>query len=146
MMNGSAGPTAELHQVDPFQQDLFQEDGPKELKEEDPVNIWNQQMEHAQQKEKGEEKEKDEEEEKEEESPKTPEEEKKEPDALDDLYTSLASSELYNNVPSLTKSNENTAKVKKKVYLILEGLTHNCLKLFFFLVNSVNFIKSLQVE
>ncbi|XP_074525208.1 uncharacterized protein eps15 isoform X2 [Halichoeres trimaculatus] len=109
MMNGSAGPTAEMHQVDPFQQDLFQEDGPKELKEEDPVDIWNQQIEHTQPKEKGEEKEKDDEEE-EEESPKTPEEDKKEPDALDDLYTSLASSELYNNVSSLTKSNENPVK------------------------------------
>ncbi|XP_034557970.1 epidermal growth factor receptor substrate 15 [Notolabrus celidotus] len=110
MMNGSAGPTAEPHQVDPFQQDLFQEDQPKELKEEDPIDIWNQQIEHVQIKEKDEEKERDEEEEKEEESPKTTEEDKLQPDALDDLYTSLASSDLYNNVSSLTKSNENTVK------------------------------------
>ncbi|CAJ1060531.1 epidermal growth factor receptor substrate 15 [Xyrichtys novacula] len=110
MMNGSAGPSAELNQVDPFQQDLFQEDQPKELKEEDPVSIWNQQTELSQQKEKKEEKEKDDGEEKEEESLKIPEEEKQKPDALDDLYTSLASSELYNNVSTLTKSPENTVK------------------------------------
>eukprot|EP00064_Thunnus_orientalis_P014471 superscaffoldBa00002512_g14516 len=37
MVNGSAGPTAELHQGDLFQQDLFKEDQPKELKEEEPA-------------------------------------------------------------------------------------------------------------
>ncbi|XP_041646782.1 epidermal growth factor receptor substrate 15 [Cheilinus undulatus] len=110
MMNGSAGPSAEQHQVDPFQQDLFQEDQPKELKEEDPSNVWNQQTELSQQKDKEKEKEQDEEEEKEEESPKIPEEDKHKHDALDDLYTSLASSELYNNVSSLTKTQENTVK------------------------------------
>uniref|UniRef100_A0A8C2X3H9 Epidermal growth factor receptor pathway substrate 15 n=1 Tax=Cyclopterus lumpus TaxID=8103 RepID=A0A8C2X3H9_CYCLU len=83
MVNGSTGFTAELRQGDPFQQDLFQEDQPKELKEEDPSAVFNPQREQSDQKEKEEE-----EEEKEEESPKY--------DPLDDLYTSL-SSEVYNN-------------------------------------------------
>ncbi|XP_041790580.1 epidermal growth factor receptor substrate 15 [Chelmon rostratus] len=109
MVNGSAGPTAELHQGDPFQQDLFQEDPPQELKEDEPAALCNEQKEHSDQKVKGM-NEREEEEEREEESPKTPEEEKLKPDALDDLYTSLASSEMYNNVSSLTKPQENTVR------------------------------------
>ncbi|XP_034386653.1 epidermal growth factor receptor substrate 15 isoform X2 [Cyclopterus lumpus] len=96
MVNGSTGFTAELRQGDPFQQDLFQEDQPKELKEEDPSAVFNPQREQSDQKEKEEE-----EEEKEEESPKY--------DPLDDLYTSL-SSEVYNNRSALAKPLENTAR------------------------------------
>ncbi|KAI3368775.1 hypothetical protein L3Q82_025762, partial [Scortum barcoo] len=105
MVNGSAGPTAELHQGDLFQQDLFQEDKPKELKEEEPAAVCSQQKEHSDQKEKEGVNDREEEEEKEEESP---EEEKQKPDPLDDLYTSLASSEMYNNVSILTKPQEST--------------------------------------
>ncbi|XP_045904779.1 epidermal growth factor receptor substrate 15-like 1 isoform X3 [Micropterus dolomieu] len=108
MVNGSAGPTAELHQGDPFQLDLFQEDQPKELKEEEPISVCNQQKEHSDQKEKEGVNETQEEEEKEEESPNTPEEEKLKPDPLDDLYTSLASSDIYNSVSTLAKPLENT--------------------------------------
>uniref|UniRef100_A0A8C4IVS3 Epidermal growth factor receptor pathway substrate 15 n=1 Tax=Dicentrarchus labrax TaxID=13489 RepID=A0A8C4IVS3_DICLA len=111
MVNGSAGSTAELYQGDPFQQDLFQEDQPKELKEEEPAPICNQQKEHSDQKEKEGVNEREEEEEKEDESPKTPEEEKLKPDPLDDLYTSLASGEIYNNVSILAKPQENTVRV-----------------------------------
>lgn len=110
MVNGSAGLSAELYQADPFQQDLFQDDQPKELKEEEPAAVCNQQKEHSDQKEKGV-NEREEEEEKEDESPKTPEEEKMKPDPLDDLYTSLASSEMYNNVSSLAKPQENSVRV-----------------------------------
>ncbi len=110
MVNGSAGPAAELHQGDPFQQDLFQEDQPKELKEEEAAAVCNEQKEHSDQKEKGV-NEREEEEEKEEEGSNTPQEEKQRPDALDDLYTSLASSEMYNNVSALTKPQENTVRV-----------------------------------
>ncbi|GLD62271.1 epidermal growth factor receptor substrate 15, partial [Lates japonicus] len=102
MVNGSAGPTAELHQGDPFQQDLFQDDQPKELKEEEPAAVCNLQKEHSDQNEKGEE------EEKEDESPNTQEEEKPKPDALDDLYTSLASSDMYNSLSTLSKQRDNT--------------------------------------
>lgn len=118
MVNGSAGPTAELHQGDPFQQDLFQEDPPQELKEDEPAALCNEQKEHSDQKVKGM-NEREEEEEREEESPKTPEEEKLKPDALDDLYTSLASSEMYNNVSSLTKPQENTVRVINTLALVI---------------------------
>nr|XP_033477606.1 epidermal growth factor receptor substrate 15 isoform X2 [Epinephelus lanceolatus] len=106
MVNGSTGP-AELHQGDPFQQDLFQEDQPKELKDEEPAAVCNQQKEHSDQKEKEAVNKQEEEEEKEEESPKTPEEEKLKLDPLDDLYNSLASSEMYNNLATLMKPQEN---------------------------------------
>lgn len=119
MVNGSAGPTAELHQGDPFQQDLFQEDQPKELKEEEPAALCNEQKEHSDQKDKEGVNERGEEEEKEEESPKTPEEEKQKPDALDDLYTSLASSEMYNNVSALAKPQENTVRVINTLALLI---------------------------
>ncbi|XP_039984246.1 epidermal growth factor receptor substrate 15 isoform X2 [Xiphias gladius] len=109
MVNGSAGPTAELHQGDPFQQDFFQEDQPKELKEEEPAAVCNLQKEHSDQKEKGV-NEKEDEEEKENESPNTLEEEKPKRDALDDLYTSLATSDLYNSLSTLTKPQDNTVR------------------------------------
>ncbi|KAM9358066.1 epidermal growth factor receptor substrate 15 [Symphorus nematophorus] len=110
MVNGSAGPPVELHVGDPFQQDLFQEDQPKELKEEEPAAVCSEQKEHSVQKEKEGVNEREEEEEKDEESPKTPEEEKPKPDPLDDLYTSLASSELYNSVSALAKPQENAVR------------------------------------
>nr|XP_057928942.1 epidermal growth factor receptor substrate 15 isoform X5 [Doryrhamphus excisus] len=97
MVNGSTGPTPELHHGDPFQQDLFQEDQPKELKEEESTSGSPNQKELSEltvNEEKHEDKEGK--------RPKTPEEEKLKPDALDDLYTSLASSEMY----TLTKSQE----------------------------------------
>ncbi|XP_051803323.1 epidermal growth factor receptor substrate 15 isoform X2 [Acanthochromis polyacanthus] len=110
MVNGSAGPTAELHQVDLFHQDLFQDDRPKELKEEEPAAVCGLQKEHSDQKETEGGSEKEDEEEKEEESPKTPEEEKLKPDALDDLYTSLASTDLYNSLSTLGKPRENAVR------------------------------------
>lgn len=116
MVNGSAGPTAELHQGDPFKQDLFQEDQPKELKEEEPAAVCNQQKEHSDQKENEGVNDREEEEEKEEESP---EEEKLKPDPLDDLYTSLASSEMYNNVSTLTKPQENAIRVINTLALLI---------------------------
>ncbi|XP_071343892.1 epidermal growth factor receptor substrate 15 isoform X2 [Trachinotus anak] len=109
MVNGSSGPAAELHQADPFQQDLFQEDQPKELKVEEPAAACNLQKEHSDQKEKGV-NEKEEEEEKEDESPSTQEEEKPKPDALDDLYTSLASSDMYNSLATVAKARDNTVR------------------------------------
>ncbi|XP_029355393.1 epidermal growth factor receptor substrate 15 isoform X2 [Echeneis naucrates] len=108
MVNGS-GPTAELYQTDPFQQDHFQEDHPKELKVEEPSDVCNLQKEHSDEKEKGM-NEKEEEEGKDQESPKTVEEEKPKPDALDDLYTSLASSDMYNSLTALAKPRDNTAR------------------------------------
>uniref|UniRef100_A0AAQ4R168 Epidermal growth factor receptor pathway substrate 15 n=1 Tax=Gasterosteus aculeatus aculeatus TaxID=481459 RepID=A0AAQ4R168_GASAC len=87
MVNGSTGFTAELCQPDPFQQDLFQEDQPKELNEKAPLAVCNRQKEQSDQKEKERE---DDEEENGEESPKTLEENLKY-DTLDDLYTSLTS-------------------------------------------------------
>ncbi|XP_061634897.1 epidermal growth factor receptor substrate 15 isoform X4 [Phyllopteryx taeniolatus] len=111
MVNGSAGPTPQLQHRDPFQQDLFQDDQPKELKGEEPAADSNTQKELLEQTEKGVSEEK--EEEKEEERPKTPEEEKLKPDALDDLYTSLASSEKYINLPTLTKPQEKTVNEHK---------------------------------
>ncbi|XP_030583800.1 epidermal growth factor receptor substrate 15 isoform X2 [Archocentrus centrarchus] len=95
MVNGSAGPTAELHHGDLFQGDLFQEDQPKELKVEEPAAVCSQQKEHSDPEEKGGLNEKEEEDEKEEESPKAGEDEKLKHDALDDLYSSLASSDMY---------------------------------------------------
>nr|XP_040041060.1 epidermal growth factor receptor substrate 15 isoform X3 [Gasterosteus aculeatus aculeatus] len=106
MVNGSTGFTAELCQPDPFQQDLFQEDQPKELNEKAPLAVCNRQKEQSDQKEKERE---DDEEENGEESPKTLEENLKY-DTLDDLYTSLAFSEVYNNQSNLAKPQENTAR------------------------------------
>ncbi|CAG5861147.1 unnamed protein product [Menidia menidia] len=104
MVNGASGPPAELHQDDPFQQDLFMEDQPKELREEQPAAVCNPQMEICDKKET------EGEEEKEEESPTTLDEEKLKPDPLDDLYTSLASSELYNSMPSASKPRDSAVR------------------------------------
>lgn len=110
MVNGSAGPAAELQHGDPFQQDLFQEDQPKELKDEEPAAACNLENELSEQIR--------EEEEEAEESPKTPEEEMLKPDALDDLYTSLASSEKYINLPTLVKPLEHTVRVIKTITIV----------------------------
>ncbi|KAF7667084.1 hypothetical protein LDENG_00078860 [Lucifuga dentata] len=108
MVNGSTGPTSELQQFDLFQQDLFQEDHPKELKDEGLAAVCSLQKEDTEQKEK--EGADEREEENEEERPKTPEEEKQKPDALDDLYTSLASSDIYNSLPTFSKPLENIVR------------------------------------
>ncbi|XP_061594224.1 epidermal growth factor receptor substrate 15 isoform X2 [Cololabis saira] len=110
MVNGSTGHTAELHQGDFLHQDLFQEDQPKELKAEEPATVCTQQKEHSDEKEKEDVKEKEGEEAKREESPKALDDEKQKPDPLDDLYTSLASSDLYNNLPILSKPREGTVR------------------------------------
>ncbi|XP_037325144.2 epidermal growth factor receptor substrate 15 isoform X3 [Pungitius pungitius] len=117
MVNGSTGFTTKLCQADPFQQNLFQEDQPKELKEEDQLAVCNRQKEQSDQKEKEDVKERDDddddddedEEEDEDESSKTLEEKLKY-DPLDDLYTSLAFPEVYNNRSNLAKPQENTAR------------------------------------
>lgn len=118
MVNGSTGSTADHHQGDPFQQDLFQEEKPKELEEEEPVVLCSDLKQHSDPTEKRM-NEQQEEEEKQEESSKTPEEEKPKPDALDALYTSLASSEMYNNVSVLIKTQENIVKVINKHTLVI---------------------------
>ncbi|XP_057697064.1 epidermal growth factor receptor substrate 15 isoform X2 [Corythoichthys intestinalis] len=97
MVNGSAGPTPELQR-----RDLFQENQTNELKVEEPVASLNTQKELLEQSEKGVKEQKEEQEDR----PKTPEEEKPKPDALDDLYTSFASSEMYTNASTLPKQQE----------------------------------------
>lgn len=111
MVNGSSGSSGDHHQGDPFQQDLFQEDKPRELKEDGLAAVSNELLENPTQTEKVV-NESQEEEEKEEESSETSEEQKPKPDALDDLYTSLTSSEMYNNVSVLPKLQENNIKVQ----------------------------------
>lgn len=132
MVNGSSGSAAELHQVDPFQQDLFQEDQPTELRVEEPSDVASLQKEHSDQKDK-EVNEKEEEEEKEAESPNSSEEEKPKPDALDDLYTSLASSDMYNSLATLAKAQDNTVKVINTLSSIVSPFSN------------VNPYKSLQI-
>ncbi|XP_058494468.1 epidermal growth factor receptor substrate 15 isoform X2 [Solea solea] len=109
MVNGSTGTPAELHQGDPFQQDLFQEDHPKELKEEKTAAVYSLQKEHLDQTEKEVDESKEEEEE-DDESPNTAEEEKPEPDALDDLYISLASTDMYSSMSAFAKPRDNTVR------------------------------------
>lgn len=111
MVNGSSGSSGDHHQGEPFQQDLFQEDKPRELKEEGLAAVSNELPENPTQTENVV-NESQEEEEKEEESSETSEEQKPKPDALDDLYTSLTSSEMYNNVSVLPKLQENNIKVQ----------------------------------
>ncbi|CAN9500436.1 unnamed protein product [Ophioblennius macclurei] len=113
MVNGSAGHVAELQQGDPFTRDLFQEDDdPKELKVEEPDVAGSPPTVNSDHKEKGEnEKEgedevENEEDEKEEESPTTVEEEKPKPDALDNLYTSLTTSDMYSGLSAIAKPRE----------------------------------------
>lgn len=100
LVNG-AGPTAEMHQADPFQKDLLEDDQPKELKEEEPVVNFNLQSEQAEVNERAEDEEKE----------SKSSEEKNKRDALADLYTSLASSAIYNNFSSLATPWD-TVKVK----------------------------------
>lgn len=118
MVNGTAGLNAELHQGDLFQQDPFQDDQPKELREDEAAaGISAEPREHPDQKEteddeqqEGEEEE-EAEEEKVHEGSKSAEEQKPKPDALDDLFSSLASSDMYNSVSVFGKPQENVEKV-----------------------------------
>ncbi|XP_015255503.1 PREDICTED: epidermal growth factor receptor substrate 15 isoform X2 [Cyprinodon variegatus] len=96
MVNGSAGSTAEL--------DLFNEDLPKELKEVEPAAVTSQQKEHSDEKEREEVNET--EREKEEQSTKAPEEKSK-PDALDDLFSGLASTDMYSSLSTISKLRDN---------------------------------------
>lgn len=112
MVNGSNGSSGD-HQGDLFQQDLFQEDKPRELREEESAAVATELMENPTDTENVV-NETQEEEEKEEESSESSEEQKPKPDALDDLYTSLASSELYNNLSGLPKQQENNTKVENE--------------------------------
>lgn len=114
MVNGSSGSSGDHHhQGDPFQQDLFQDDKPRELREDETAVVSNELTENPTHTENVV-NESQEEEEKEEESSESSEEQKLKSDALDDLYTSLASSELYNNVPGLPKPQENKTKVQNE--------------------------------
>lgn len=111
MVNGSSGSSGDPHQGDPFQQDLFQADKPRELRDDESAAVSNELMENPTHTENVV-NESQEEEEKEEESSESSEEQKPKPDALDDLYTNLASSELYNNVSSVPKLQVNNTKVQ----------------------------------
>lgn len=113
MVNGSSRSSGDHHQGDPFQQDLFQEDKPRELREYESAAASNELMENPAQMENVV-NESQEEEEKEDESSESSEEQKPKPDALDDLYTSLTSSERYNNVSGLPKMQENITKVQSQ--------------------------------
>lgn len=124
MVNGTAGPGVEPHQGDLFQQDPFQDDHPKELREDEApapaaALVCSEPKEHPDQKEK-EDDERQEEEEQEEEEENVPEgskaaeEQKPKPNALDDLFSSLASSDMYNCVPAFGKLPENVEKVGNK--------------------------------
>ncbi|KAK7889778.1 hypothetical protein WMY93_025338 [Mugilogobius chulae] len=93
LVNG-AGPTADMHQADPFQQDLLEDDQPNDLKLETPAVNLNIQADQTEVSETTDEESKEE---------SSPEEEKSKPDALDDLYTSLATSDIYNTFSSLAK-------------------------------------------
>lgn len=97
MVNGSSGSSGDHphQQGDPFQQDLFQEDKPRELREDESAAVSDELTENATRAENVVNESRE-------------EEEKEEADALDDLYTSLASSELYNNVSGLPKLENNT--------------------------------------
>lgn len=112
MVNGSSGSAGDHHQGDPFQQDLFQDDKPRELMDESAAvsNDLTENPTHTENVVN----ESQEEEEKEEESSESSEEQKPKPDALDDLYTSLASSNLYNSVSGLPKLQENNTKVQNE--------------------------------
>ncbi|XP_061895286.1 epidermal growth factor receptor substrate 15 isoform X2 [Entelurus aequoreus] len=100
MVNGSPGPMPKRNHREPLQEDLCQEDQLQGLKEDKTVDGSHKQKELSEQTEKVVNEEKQEE--KEDTQPKTPEEEKQQPDALDDLMNSLASSEMY----TLTKPQE----------------------------------------
>lgn len=119
MVNGSSGSSADHHQGDPFQQDLFKDDKPGELREDESAAVSNELTENQTPTENVL-NESQEEEEKEEESSESSEEQKPKPDALDDLYTSFASSEMYNNVSGLPKLQENNTKVKNIISIFLK--------------------------
>lgn len=127
MVNGTAGLNAELHQGDLFQQDPFQDDQPKELREDEAAaGICAEPKEHPDQKETedDEQQEIEEEEGEEEKVPegsKTGEEPKLKPDALDDLFSSLASSDMYNSVSVFSKPLENVEKVGNKLSVSLQS-------------------------
>lgn len=121
MVNGSSGSSGDHHQGDPFQQDLFQEDKPRELKEDGFAAVSNELPENPTQTENV--VNESQEEEEEEESSETSEEQKPKPDALDDLYTSLTSSEMYNSVTVLPKLQENNFKVQND---LLSSLLYQC--------------------
>lgn len=114
MVNGSSGSSGDHHhQGDPFQQDLFQDDKPRELREDESAAVSNELTENptrtenvVNESQEGEEKEED--------SLESSEEQKPKSDALDDLYTSIASSDLYNNVSGLPKLQENNTKVQNE--------------------------------
>ncbi|XP_028301211.1 epidermal growth factor receptor substrate 15 isoform X2 [Gouania willdenowi] len=113
MVNGSAGSAAEAHLGDPFSQDLFQEDPPNELKveeEEELESVCGLQQDHPDRKDKGVSVKEEESEEKEEESPSTPKEGKSKLDPLDNLYTSLAVSDLYNSLSTLNKQRDGSVQ------------------------------------
>lgn len=120
MVNGTAGLNSELHQGDLFSQDPFQDDQPKELREDEAAaGICAEPKEHPDQKETEDDEQEVEEEEAEEEKvpegSKTAEEAKPKPDALDDLFSSLASSDMYNSVSVFSKPQENVEKVGSKL-------------------------------
>ncbi|XP_043985973.1 epidermal growth factor receptor substrate 15 isoform X4 [Gambusia affinis] len=101
MVNGSAGSMAEL--------DLFSDDLPKELKEDEPAAVGNQQKEHSDKKEREGVNEK--EGQKEEQSAKAAEEEKSKPDALDDLFSCLATTDMYSSLSSISTARDNPVGV-----------------------------------
>lgn len=123
MVNGSSGSSGD-HQQDPFQQDLFQDDKPIELREDDSAAVSNELTENPTYTENVV-NESQEEEEQDEESSESSEEQKPRPDALDDLYTSLASSELYNNVSCLSKLQESNTEVRTTPFFVFAFLEVN---------------------
>ncbi|MEQ2288636.1 hypothetical protein AMECASPLE_024731 [Ameca splendens] len=96
MVNGSADSTAEL--------DLFNDDLPMELKDDEPAVFSNQQKEHSDEKEREGVNEKEGEKEL---STKAPEEDKSKPDALDDLFSRLASTDMYSSLSNISKTRDN---------------------------------------
>ena len=117
LVNGSAGPTAELHHGDlflvedhPFYELKEDEDEEEEDEEEEVSPARSHPMkEHCEEPRKMEEEEKADEgnEKTEGERPPTPEEKKAKQDALDDLYSSLASGDLYNSLGTISKAQDN---------------------------------------
>ncbi|MED6288067.1 hypothetical protein CHARACLAT_022737 [Characodon lateralis] len=96
MVNGSADSTAEL--------DLFNDDLPMELKDDEPAVFSNQQKEYSDEKEREGVNEKEGEKEQ---STKAPEEDKSKPDALDDLFSRLASTDMYSSLSNISKTRDN---------------------------------------
>ncbi|MEQ2172764.1 hypothetical protein GOODEAATRI_024702, partial [Goodea atripinnis] len=100
MVNGSADSTAEL--------DLFNDDLPMELKDDEPAVFSNQQKEHSDEKEREGVNEKEGEKEL---STKAPEDDKSKPDALDDLFSRLASTDMYSSLSNISKTRDNPVGV-----------------------------------